>query len=818
MTLLRRTLPEQPQHILDDLGSGLWSVVVPEGSTNLVTNPSFENGVTGWVAGGTGASVTRSATYSAFGGASMLFADASASGGEYASTNNIDVSASTVYTWSFYWRKVAAVSQTGTYRVDFYTGGSVLISSVTGTFPPGNIGDWRRTTLTFVTPATTAYVVLVYLAPSSGAYSLYVDGVQLEQKAYATTYIDGDQPGCYWAGAAQASSSSRSATTRQGGRVIPFRNFNWRTTALIGLQVAALNTITTPYALIGGGYYQRSIAPPRAFTIVGGFDCASQIELSRARSDLARYLSPFRTSPEAPVRLIYEPAGCEGGLGKRIVIDAVYTGGLEGNQTNDAGIERHALGFRVHLPFAALGTYELDTSVPLDFEDVVTSAAVFRRNIATGALSAVPGFAAFATDAVSSPTEGVYVTGRTLSAPDVRVGLWNGSSAVALGGGGLTGGAGEGRAVLRDLDGTIIFGGDFLFAGGVGAANVARYDPSAGTYSAMSTGLGAKVYSLVMQAGIPFAGGSFTSPANYMAGWDGAAWVAAGTGLNGTVWAMAARPGTNDVFVGGAFTTPNTRFAIWRIGTGWVAAGAGLNGIVYDLVIGPDGSLYACGAFSQDVIGNQLNYIARWTGAGWQPLGNGLAGICESMAFDSNGILYTVSQFRMPDGSASPTTLSAWNGSSWYSPGFQPSFLPATLEKIRAFGGYDHFVGATAGYKEAGHTTITNTGALVNPKIVVTGGGIPASIVNMTTGVGIYLNYAVGTGEIVTITTGATPSVISNTAGDISSYLRPGSQVAEFALLSGDNDIAVFITANTVGTSATLVYRSSVTGLDEAVR
>ena len=50
---------------------------------------------------------------------------------------------------------------------------------------------------------------------------------------------------------------------------------------------------------------------------------------------------------------------------------------------------------------------------------------------------------------------------------------------------------------------------------------------------------------------------------------------------------------------------------------------SGMNSTVHALAVGPDGSLYAGGAFST-AGGTPANYIARWDGSAWRSLGSGL--------------------------------------------------------------------------------------------------------------------------------------------------------------------------------------------------
>jgi hypothetical protein len=98
------------------------------------------------------------------------------------------------------------------------------------------------------------------------------------------------------------------------------------------------------------------------------------------------------------------------------------------------------------------------------------------------------------------------------------------------------------------------------------------------------------------------AGGQFTTAggatANYIAKWDGNSWLALGSGMDNSVWALAAA-GT-DLYAAGSFwwadgVTVN-RIAKWD-GSSWSALGSGMNHNVNALALS-GGDLYAGGMFT----------------------------------------------------------------------------------------------------------------------------------------------------------------------------------------------------------------------------
>ncbi len=215
------------------------------------------------------------------------------------------------------------------------------------------------------------------------------------------------------------------------------------------------------------------------------------------------------------------------------------------------------------------------------------------------------------------------------------------------------------------------------------------------------------VWAIAMDgSGNVYVGGGFTVigkvVANNIAKWNGSAWSALGSGMNGYVDALLVSGTT--LYAGGEFTTAGgvtaNGIAAWN-GSAWSALGPGFGGspsplFVYALAVsGTD--LYAWGNFTA-AGGVTVNYIAKWDGSAWSALGSGMGGgsfggtgpVVSAFAADGLGHLFIGGRFSMAGTNVSPFIAQAnigagmsggQFGSLVYSPftGFGCSFSDATI-------------------------------------------------------------------------------------------------------------------------------------------
>ena len=287
---------------------------------------------------------------------------------------------------------------------------------------------------------------------------------------------------------------------------------------------------------------------------------------------------------------------------------------------------------------------------------------------------------------------------------------WNGSSWSPLGSG--MSGAGTTRAtgvlaLVRLADDSLVAGGVFTTAGGVGANNIAHWNGT--SWSPLGSGISASdpfVSAIATRSGSDIvAGGWFMTAggvsANGVARWDGSSWSPLATSSN-AVYSLCELPG-GDLVAGGSFATMGgvlaDSVARWN-GTSWSAFGTGMNGVVVALATLPDGSFVACssntvarrsggswsllgsangevsavtclpngdivvGGYMTAIAGIPVNHVARWNGTSWSPMGSGLDGLVMALLTLPNGDVVAGGNFSTAGGTW-VQHIARWDGSTW---------------------------------------------------------------------------------------------------------------------------------------------------------
>lgn len=797
-----------PQYIsIPPLPSGLildewqFAVIIPCARTNLITNPSFELGTTGWAALG-GAAISRVTTQQYAGGASLEITTSVGSGG-YAS---VTLTAATTYAISC--RVKGAAGKRVALQLRDASGNTTLAETWTVCS-----GRWQRLELFYTPPTTTTYLIVA--ADKLAGSTFWLDAVQLESCAdgilEATTYIDGDQlgltanevpPAYYWNGSPHASTSVRSGRTRAGGRMIRFASLGLLLSAVIGLGLPPPQNVGVSYALLDGGQDDYTRTPERQFTIMARASAGDVATLRATRAALAAALDRDSSALQQQLRMLVWRETCGAVTSELARLDCKYVSGLAGNETAAPG-EDLPLTFVQYLPYM-LDDGEQAASLSSQTLLLNANGALLRRP--NGSWSALgTGASGGAVFAATQGNDGrIYIGGAFTSFG----GLANTRGIVAFDpttntlsalGTGATTGSVLGLAVAPNGD--IWAVGPFTDMGGVvGASDVARWDGSAWHTVGVPTVVAG---AFPIQVTFGNDGSFYYCTGSLVRKWDGAAWSTIGTAGGGLGVLNAQRAPNGDIIVIGPFLsmsgTPAQYFARWD-GSAWHALNGTPPGIPLTIAFDAAGILYAGGSGASS---NLWSYNGTaWTEIG--AIGTGGTTLWSIAALANARGLYVAGTFVSANGVSLPERFGFWNGSALVGadadlPGTPTIYAVSALRDGSVLLGYTTSGAATV----AATTTVTNTvpgdvgAGRVYPTIVFSGPSTGAArlyqLVNVTTGRALYFDLTLNAGESAVLTLNPRQlAFVSSWRGDIMGSILSGSNEADFFVQPGPNVFSLF--------------------------
>lgn len=800
-------------------------MMVPEATTNYVKNPSIRYETTGWNA--VGSAISRVFDVARF-GVSCLMVDTNGSAineGTYYRVNDL-VGISEPVTVSAYVRgtgfvRIRVISTPGGRE---FSSDRIQLSS----------DRWQRIEVTGYTVGTNDTRLYVETHGDASQNTVfYVDGAQMERKAYSTSYCDGDQPGCRWNTVSHSSQSSRSAYTRDGGRWIivagPEREEeNLYMTLAGGLGMAPIRNNIQSFAIQPGSFYQNTKIGDRLITLTfhakhedtelfTGCDPATRRNLHRLRNMIIDVVKPDRSRAGQEFWIEYQDGDYP------IYLKVRYDGGLEGDwDIRNQWINSFPLRLLAVSPMAQEDSQEVQQ---IDFQESAILNDVAGR--IDGVWSHLNyGVSDDVLDLALTSRQQVIAVGSFLNANNSasaidplisanRIALWDGSQWNYVG----TGANGIIRHAAIAPNGYIYVTGEFTTIGGVAASRIAYYNTDTATWTAMSTGLNSTGRAIVVApSGHVFVGGDFTTAggvtANRIARWNGSGWIAVGanSGLNGAVYTLDISLDGLILYVGGAFTDENgnpgsglTRVANFNIPAGtWSAMSSGFNGTVLDVVVSPSGTVYAGGEFTAS--GAQtISYVAQWNGAIWIPMGIGMNGAVYSISVSQGSDIVAAGLFTQAGG-VDAHRVALWNGSNWVHldiqlgvgvTGSQALAVLFTRNGDLYIGG-NSLSNGTNPSLFSGITTVENKGnAQVSPFVFIRGPATLRWIENQTSGHRCFFDLDILLGEEITIDFSAA-AVRSTLRGNLFHASLEGSNFHQFKLLPGDNKVAALM-INDVG-------------------
>lgn len=690
MAGLRYKIPDVPRdNAVFSPTRGLFSVVAPVASENLVRNPEIFT-LTDYETIGApaptveldGAIVNRG-VYSAH----VTRTDGGA-GIQYRTPYSVTVDL--VYSFS------VDIYGTGEYaiRISGATSGNVYAADIV------NVGEfWSRFDVTGIVTVEEALLLQVEHQQSSPneATDFHADGFQLEQSDYATTFISGSLKGFIagdgsyqWTGSPHNSSSIRSGQTRSGGRIMNLQDD-------LDFEI---------FEFSGLGYGSFDCAACREFTMTGSIAASSYGDLSRKRACLVRAFRPHATCVKQDTLLYYQAFDdCGDPIGPCIEIRARFqdTTGFEGDWDNP-WVQRVALRFESCevTSLCECGNDATQLQI-IDWVREVNGLAGLTADGVWDSLNGGPGINANVTGMAIGADGKLYVVGDGVDSDDDgfdELMCWDGTSWSTLGE--LDNSSQGLSCIAADSRGNVYFGGNFHSIDGIAVNNIAYYDIEQG---------------VILPLGDPGAALNGVK--------DSAA-------VSGSVETIAIAP-DGRIVVGGNFEfsydavngeTYRGNIARFDLFTrAWSSMSSGLdntvNSIVNDIAISPDGVIWAAGRFRQGVaVGNGITSITWFNEDDQtfelvdQPInsdgGGGVsttACTIKAIAFDAGGRLYMGGDF---DGFFDVTrttvvwynNIARYNGQSWerldavsddectgityqgYIPGTSPTFSAASVEDI----------------------------------------------------------------------------------------------------------------------------------------
>lgn len=782
-------------------------ILIPEATTNYILNPAIRYDTDGHSA--FNSSISRSLDYARFGIASLKVVTNGSQlheGCYYRVSDLLGIS--TPLTVSAY------VIGEGNVRIRLieYPNGYEWFSRRVTLLP----NKWTRIEVTGKTLGNNDVRLYVETDESQPkARTFYVDGFQMEPKAYSTTYCDGDQAGCQWNVVEQNSISTRSGKTRKGGKWFKLvgkeREYDdLYMTTISGLGMPPITINSQKFATLPGASFQSNKVESRSIIFTfhaknkSNLDgCQASLQkLHQLRQLLLDIVKPDLTAGGEPFIMEYQSGEYA------IRFSATYEGGLEGewdirNQWSNS--------FPLRVLSVSPMLYEDDQQVSqLGIRNDNTINYILQRT--NGTWSGMNyGFNSNVLDLKVGLRGEIIAVGEFTVAnnsinaispfiPANRIAYWDGKKWNVYDNIGA-----NGKIWALDVapNGYIYVTGDFTAIGGVFANRAAYWDGV--NWNALGSGINGTGYTVrVSPDGYVYFGGNFTSAggsnAYYIAKWDGNGWKSMGAtkGVNSYVYSIEVNADGSQVYFGGAFNNEYgnaSAYLLEKVGfydpstNNFSDLGKGFNGVVNKLLITKNGTLLAVGYFTA-TSDEEIVFLrtAYWNGSAWFAYGVGSDDFIKDVDSDAFGNILLGGAFQTI-GSDDTRYLALWNGSNFVS--LDVEIDDPCYAVLYGRNGYIYAAPQGTNARWAKQTIINNRGsAETSPVIYMKGPLTLRWIENQTSQRRIYADLTVQENEEVFIDF-AKSTIRSNIRGNLLWAISQGSDFRAFTLLPGDNVISI---------------------------
>lgn len=827
MRYRRQVIPDNPSGAPLDVRL---EIVAPEATTNLFTNPSWERDTSGWTNsndGSGGTPYTRATTYQFRGAYAAVLTIRT--GGTYGQIVGPSISNATQYSMQFHVRRPnRAVVQSSQVKA-YVNGGTADFDRIVYV-----ANGWYRCEKTWTSSSTSGVGIRVIGSPGA---VFYVDGAQLEAKGYCTTYCDGDQAGLLpvevpppfaWTGTPHASTSTRTAQTRAGGRPLDVSRYGLSILGLVGFGFSPRNVISTPLGLADGSLYQRTIREARAFTIAAAFGPSDPRTLSARRGALRSLLSHDLSGLDQPVVMrLQRFNGCDA-MGDQVTIAASYLEGLQ-EEISQPFDEKVSIQFEAYIPGLLSAA---DRGSSLDVSETTASINYLASRTDNGAWGVLGSGlnAQVQRNAILFGPDGKLYVGGNFTSPGTRVARYNFESAAweTL----STGLGAQVNALCFAPDGTLYAGLNSSVTIGT-TGSVVQWNGSAWS---MVTGAPTDQINALAYDGLNgrlYTGGASGGNATLRYFTSGS-WTAVSTGTAGAIRTLRFSPGAAKLFIGGSFTNLGgvsnaTNVASYALGGPITALSTGANAELWGITLDDAGNVYVTGDFST-IGGLSADGWAMWNGVAWSLIPN---------VIDRDGtidnevpLFYDTFRKQLYVNRLVTNQLPTATGSGPYAV-YPSGSVPRSiglfsgLSAVAMTANADRIILAntfTGAVNTAGLTTVSNPGTVPTPwrMTILNSGGSTNNMLqvdNLTLGGAIIFAYApiYANERIIIDVTPYQVQVFSDQRGDLIAQGGVISVPAPSSLLlkKGDNTIQVY-PASGANMSAFISFTPYYESLDDA--
>ena len=527
----------------------VWSLVVPEVSTNSAFDPVFGSGSASANWGTVNGSLTIDTTVGnvLFGPYCGYYSGASlpADSGAYCNTKSMANATTQVSVW---------VKGTTPTKVGVYVGAAWTLKTATllETLPSGHSRYGASFTGAEAATATRAGAFF------SGTTAAYIAGIQIEQSSTYTTQVWGDAgPGYAWNGPSNAATSTRYLLTTDGATVVGGavqyidNGTNVVCSGAAGPGLLPYEIVSQAVVGAPGNIYIDTTLKPREIVLTLAVVGTSLANVHATRLTLLQKMGVGRE-----VTLRYHGANAVLECRAAVMESFDLPGGRGWN--GQTKLSFMALDPRFSLIYQELTSLTLSSSP--------SSSNGRQRNRLTGWAAMSSGLNAAGRRLIQGPDGTVYC-GTVSNAGTAKLQKWSGTTQAWVDVASFTGSITAGPVIydlVPSLDWTKLYVlGDYTTVGGTaGHGGVAEITLSSGAAAKLGTGAaGGAVYCGAMRSdGRLYVGGAMATNmggvanTSYFAYWNGSTWVSVGsTRPTAAVWCMIVDAYDN-LYLGGDFT------------------------------------------------------------------------------------------------------------------------------------------------------------------------------------------------------------------------------------------------------------------------